>query len=64
MGLGRTFDISIIGRPFGVADLRNHTPKERPIIIIYNNYSNIIRIEIIGILVTYTFQSFSSWISG
>ena len=41
VGLGRTFD---------VADLRNHISKVRPIYIIYNNYSNIIKIEIIEIL--------------
>ena len=41
MGLGRTFD---------VAYMRNHISKVRPIYIIYNNYSNIIKIEMVEIL--------------
>ena len=44
----RSFDISIMGRTFDVADLRNHKTKVRPIFIIYNNYSYILKIEIIG----------------
>ena len=39
-----------MGRTFDVADLRNHISKVQPIYIIYNNYSNIIKIEIIEIL--------------
>ena len=37
-----------MGRTFDVADLRNHKTKVRPIFIIYNNYSYILKIEIIG----------------
>ena len=52
MGTPQFCDFSKVGlgRTFGIAYMRNHILKVRPIYIIYNNYSNIIKIEIVEIL--------------